>query len=274
MCKFVQIYFIGKGDIVNYIKKVGLIFLTGSFLVLSFGCGINIRDINKTANVSKNEKMVSDTTKLDTSINVGNISVSYGDNSQIIVDGNLSISGNTNNNLADILKSTDIHLVQENKTIYITVVNKNNQENIWDWLKDNKIDDTLSASLKITIPQNINNFSVVTNVGNINLENPTGLINVSSNTGNIIVDNPNLCGASDLQTNVGNVNCSFEKSQNKSGSLNITTNVGGIIISTKNNVKATKQNQGDNFVGSTSQITITDGFVINAETDVGKISIS
>lgn len=254
-------------------KKIAAAFFMIALAFTISGCIIRVPGIYKSSNADKNIKMNTDASTLNSTIQIGNTNVNYGEGKAIQVNADLKLISSKNIDFDSILKLADIHLYQKDKTIYVTVVNKNNNEDIWEWLKKSNIDADLTSNINITIPRSINEFMINSKVGNTNLNNPTGLINVQDITGNIELQNPKFSGESNLHTNVGNISCTFNSKQSEKNSLQAITNVGNITIKAENGIFAKAQNGGKNFINSSSQITITDNFTIKAKTNVGNILI-
>lgn len=245
--------------------------------VLLSGCAIQrgfvFSDKTQTRSLSKNETVNAAVTALNASTDVGNVTVSYGGGDKITVDATFKLSGGKQQDLGEILDAADVRLDQSDNTMNITVINKNTNEDFWKWVKSKNVN-SLSASLKISIPKNISNFTITSDVGNVDLESPAGVVDVRTDTGNITVNNPSFSGKNSLQSDVGNISCLFNKAQNSDSSLSVVTDVGNVKVSTVAGVKAAGEEGSDHFTGSTSQVTVDHGFTIDVTTQVGRVTVS
>lgn len=107
--------------------------------------------------------------------------------------------------------------------------------------------ENISTHLKITLPQNIENITVSSNVGDIHIRNIDGKFEITNNVGEIIVENSK--GIYKLTNNVGDLNVDINAANKKS---TFTTNTGDISLSirditTADSIKATT-NVGDIIV--------------------------
>lgn len=255
------------------IKRVSVFSFAAILIFLFCSCGLNINKVEKSSSIDKTISAADGAVSLNTSNQVGNIDVAYGEGKTANVSAAVKLASSQNISFDDILKNIDINLYEKGNTIYVAAVYKPTNENIWSWIKKASANTDLSINLTITVPESINNFSVNSKVGNISISNPKGLLNLQTDVGNIDVQNPSLIGLSTLKTDVGNINCTFDNKQSASGSMKADTDTGNIRVKTGGGVHAEKQYTDKKVVGSSSAITVDDNFVISAKTDVGNISV-
>lgn len=235
-------------------KKLGNVILILTIIITLSGCtSINEVDQEKVKEVSekitealidtvgneKVERLESHTINAD-KINTLNIKSSVGsinivshDSNEAIINLTITSQGKSKENSTQLV---------ENFTY--SIEEKFNSLNIDTTYNDKILEgDNVAANLDISLPKNIDKFIISLNVGDIKVENVDGKFEVVNNVGEISISNSQ--GSYNLKTNVGDIILSSILGDKKS---EITTNTGDINASF-NNIENTSHIKATTDVG-------------------------
>jgi len=169
---------------------------------------------------------------------VGNIHVETHDSNAVLIETTIKAKSNTKERAEELIENFNYSVEGKGKTISIdTTGYEAKLEN-----------DQISVDISIKIPSTIDNISITSNVGNINIDDINGEINALSNVGDIIIKNSN--GLYDVKTDVGDI---IIENSVFIGKSNFYLNVGKINL---------------------TAIEISNAKSISVETKVGDIKIS
>lgn len=215
-------------------------------------------------------------TKLDIDIEVGKIEIEYGDTKNVDIDIKYTSNGISEEKVSAALESAKITAEVKDKTVYIK-----SSEKDFDTRFVN-----VTADLDITLPSEFSDFTIVSNVGDIDLDKLNGSFDITANVGNIELDslvgdfkvkadvgnidcdNLTIKDDSEIEANVGNIDVSVESvSECK---VDISANVGDADIDTQG-LNFTEKEQSKDLVGKRKEIVIDDKCTVTLSADVGNV---
>lgn len=212
---------------------------------------------------------------LQTDIDMGNVNVSYGKNDTAAVKVKYTASGYKKDVLDEILQTVGIDYTMEKDTLQVSIVNKNTEKNIWDWLHDKYHYYNLSVELDVTLPETVNEFNIDNSLGNISLNSVKGVFDIKNSLGNIDLNNVAFTGESEIEADLGKIDCSLSKDIKESSEVTMNNSLGDIHIDT-NSLSYTENNDDsdENWGGSASKtILIKKLCEMNLDVDLGKITV-
>jgi len=160
---------------------------------------------------------------------VGDITIKTHESTEAIISLNIIAKSSSKENAQKLIDEFS-YKVDENL----------NSINIDTTFEDDKLLDNsnIQTELTISLPKNINNFTISLNVGDIDIINNEGNFEINNNVGDINIEN--AAGSYDLSTNVGNITLINSIA---SGTSNFNSNTGDLEvsfsdISNSDNIKA------------------------------------
>lgn len=160
---------------------------------------------------------------------VGDITIKTHESTEAIISLNIIAKSSSKENAQKLIDEFS-YKVDENL----------NSINIDTTFEDDKLLDNsnIQTELTISIPKNINNFTISLNVGDIDIINNEGSFEINNNVGDINIEN--AAGSYDLSTNVGNITLINSIA---SGTSTFNSNTGDLEvsfsdISNSDNIKA------------------------------------
>lgn len=220
-----------------------------------------------------------DISALEVNVPVGNLTVSYGSGQDIAVHAVLRANhGSTASGSEELLDLSALNFAQQDMNggpVEVSVLNRKTHTDMWQWIKSNRPNTDFSADLQITVPQSIDSFALVTQVGNITLNEPHGVMTAQTDVGDVDVKSPSFSASSNnnLQTRVGNLTCAFTGAQAATGELSMFTGTGDVRVQTAAGTPLSKTPHKQ-VTGAAETIQFQSGFTITADTRVGDISVT
>lgn len=160
---------------------------------------------------------------------VGDITIKTHESTEAIISLNIIAKSSSKENAQKLIDEFT-YKVDENL----------NSINIDTTFEDDKLLDNsnIQTELTISLPKNINNFTISLNVGDIDIINNEGSFEINNNVGDINIEN--AAGSYDLSTNVGNITLINSIA---SGTSTFNSNTGDLEvsfsdISNSDNIKA------------------------------------
>lgn len=213
-------------------------------------------------------------TKLDVNIDVGKISIEYGDTKNVDVDVKFTSKGVNEDKVSAAIENAKIITEVKNKTVYIKSVEKDFDTRFVN----------LTADLEITLPSEFSDFNIesdvgdvhlnklkgsfdiTADVGDINLESLVGSFSIIADVGDIECDDLSITDDSSIKANVGDIDISLESVSECE--FEITADVGDIDIDTQG-LDFTEKDKSEDFVGKKKEIVIDDKCTVTLKADVG-----
>ena len=231
----------------------------------------------------------------EVAINMGQVTIQSGDDEEVNIDVDYEVKGEDKETLADILDAVSIKYEEKKDDLIISVVNKDTNENIWDWIRDtygnrNGVAPNLNVYLEITLPKQFNVFDIQNAMGEIDLENLTGSFHIdnamgqtnlrsvkgefqiNNAMGKVAIKNVEFEGESEIIVNMGDLECSLSKTLEKSSDVKLEADMGNITINT-NGLSYTSKESGDNFMGESKTILVQKLCSISTEVAMGNVSV-
>ncbi|MDF2950139.1 MAG: hypothetical protein K0R07_2188, partial [Sedimentibacter sp.] len=160
---------------------------------------------------------------------VGDITIKTHESTEAIIGLNIIAKSSSKENAQKLIDEFSFKVDENLNSIDIDTTFED------DKLLDNS---NIQTELTISLPKNINNFTISLNVGDIDIINNEGNFEINNNVGDINVEN--AAGSYDLSTNVGNITLINSIA---SGTSNFNSNTGDLEvsfsdISNSDNIKA------------------------------------
>lgn len=214
-----------------------------------------------------------DVSRVVIDVEVGNINVSYNTGSVAIINVDYYASTLKEKDLNTILAQTFLSVSVKDGAIYVGIKERDSNTSIWSWLDENISKYNLSADVEISLPREISNFDVKSDVGNISMNSLKGSFTVKSDTGNIEANDINFIGISKIELDTGDIDLSLSSNIIDYFDAEIYTDTGNIYVSLNGlpYVK-TSSEQGD-FSSSYKSIIVNEKCKISAATDTGEVSV-
>ncbi len=212
--------------------------------------------------------------EIEVSIDVGNVNVSHSTDDTFKISVTYNASAKSEKDLEDIMNSVELSTVQEDNHIGISIVKKDSDENVWDWLDKNMENNyNLSADINIAVPKTVSEYTINNDTGNISLENLEGIFCAVTDTGNVYAREIVFQDKSTLQTDTGNIELKLdEKSVVNKSDVTISTDTGNIVIALNDSRFEELEREGDG-VSMKRVIEVESKCKIHATTDTGSITI-
>jgi len=172
-------------------------------------------------------------TELNIKGEVGDIRVITHDLNEIIVDANIKAKANSKERAEEMVNSFVYTVESKWGKVNIDTTGYNEKTN----------NEQIIVDLVIRIPQTLEKTIIITNVGDINLEDIYGTINCVANVGDINIKNSST--SNDIKTDVGDVNM---QNVSLSGESSFYSNVGDIVIAS-NDISTAKSLSIETQVG-------------------------
>ncbi|MBR6581471.1 MAG: DUF4097 family beta strand repeat protein [Ruminococcus sp.] len=214
--------------------------------------------------------------KLDIDIKVGQIDIRYGDTKNVEVIGSYTSKGASADKVSAALENVRLESKIKGDTLYITM-----SERDFDTRFVN-----VTTDLDITLPSEFSDYTIKTDVGDINLENLKGSFDITADVGNVSLES--LVGDFSISANVGNIECENISVKDDSKitadvgdidvsvesvaecELEITADVGDIDVDTLG-LDFTEKEQSEDFVGKKKEIVIENKCTVKLSADVGNV---
>jgi hypothetical protein len=160
---------------------------------------------------------------------VGDINIKTHESTEAIIGLNIIAKSSSKENAQKLIDEFSFKVDENLNSIDIDTTFED------DKLLDNS---NIQTELTISLPKNINNFTISLNVGDIDIINNEGNFEINNNVGDINIEN--AAGSYDLSTNVGNITLINSIA---SGTSNFNSNTGDLEvsfsdISNSDNIKA------------------------------------
>lgn len=218
-----------------------------------------------------------DISALEVNVPVGNLTVSYGSGQDIAVHAVLRANhGSTASGSEELLDLSALNFAQQDMNggpVEVSVLNRKTHTDMWQWIKSNRPNTDFSADLQITVPQSIDSFALVTQVGNITLNEPHGNVQAQADVGNVDVERPSFSSVNSLKARVGNITCALAGVQADTGVLNISTNVGDIHVQAAGDLDHPPTTR-KTAAGATAFGTLRSGLTFTAVANVGNVAVT
>ncbi|MDF2543653.1 MAG: putative rane protein, partial [Herbinix sp.] len=184
-------------------------------------------------------------------------------------------TGEEEEQLDAILDQVDIETTVEDNQLQILFVKKDSDQNIWRWMKNEYKDSNynLSVNLDITIPKTIKEFDLTTNLGDLSLNQVEGAIDAYTALGSITAKNVLFTGDSKLETSLGDINCSFDRSTKDKSELKLKTDLGNVKIDTNGLSVDYTEEKTEAMLTDSTELLIGGVSKLKADTALGKISV-
>lgn len=216
--------------------------------------------------------------EVDIAINMGKIVIRSGEDDQVKIDVRYEARGEDEETLTEILDTVTIVCEDKKGSLKIAAVNKETNEDIWNWIrdryhKDYRIDPTLEVSLAITLPKSISEFHIDNAMGEIQLSSVSGEFYINNDMGQVKLENVQFAGESDITVAMGDLRCELAEELEESAEVNLEVDMGNISIDTNGFSYITDEKDDDNFMGASSTVTIQELCKIRTEVAMGKVSV-
>lgn len=213
-------------------------------------------------------------TKLDVNIDVGKISIEYGDTKNVDVDVKFTSKGVNEDKVSAAIENAKIITEVKNKTVYIKSVEKDFDTRFVNLTTDLNItlpsefsDFTIDSDVgDINLDKLKGSFDITADVGDINLESLVGSFSIIADVGDIECDDLSITDDSSIKANVGDIDISLESVSECE--FEITADVGDIDIDTQG-LDFTEKDKSEDFVGKKKEIVIDDKCTVTLKADVG-----
>lgn len=230
-------------------------------------CSININGVsadlgfNYTDNSSENVQIETDgISKIDVNVDVGECMIKYGESKTADIKGNYTVHGSNEKKVSAALESIKLTHEIKGDTLYIKVKTPNGSNNFINYTTD----------LEILLPTSFSDFTVSSDVGNIELDGLSGCFDISADVGDIDADNITLTGDSKIDADVGNIDVSLVEVAKCE--LKIAADVGDIDLDT-NGLDYTETDSSKDYVGKEVEAVINDKCSAELKADVGNVKI-
>ncbi len=216
-----------------------------------------------------------DATKLDASVDVGDITVSVANVEQPSIHASFHVSAKKQDMAEEIIENADIYYTISKDTLKVRVVKKGTDTDYFSYLKSHY--DSFSsicnfnADIDIKLPESFGNFELSTYVGDITMNDLNGFMNVATDVGDLDGENLMLADGSNFSTDVGDIEVSLGAPTEK-GSAKFTSSVGDIDVDV-NGQKNEVKKSGSNVVGKNMTVIVGEDYEIEACTDVGSVRV-
>lgn len=218
-------------------------------------------------------------TKLDININVGKVSVEYGDTKNVDVDVKFTSNGVNEDKVSAAIENAKIITEVKNKTVYIKSAEKDFDTRFVN----------LTADLEITLPSEFSDFNIESDVGDIHLNKLKGSFDVTADVGNVKLDslvgdfkvdadvgnidcnNLTINGNSEINADVGNIDISLESVDECD--LQLVADVGDIDVDTQG-LDFEEKSESKDYVGKKQVVVIDDKCNVTLKADVGSVKVN
>lgn len=218
-------------------------------------------------------------TKLDVNIDVGKISVEYGDTKNVDVDVKFTSNGVNEDKVSATIESAKIITDVKNNTVYIKSAEKDFDTRFVN----------LTADLEITLPSEFSDFNiesdvgdvhlnklkgsfdVTADVGDINLKSLVGDFSITADVGNIECDDLSITDDSGIKADVGNIDISLESVDECN--LQLIADVGDIDVDTQG-LDYEEKSESKDYVGKKQVVVIDDKCNVTLKADVGTVKVT
>jgi hypothetical protein len=163
---------------------------------------------------------------------VGNIEVTSNSTNEITMHATISFPDKPSREekYQEILNNAEVSVVAQGDQLKIITHPKgNNKLSMWKWAEDEYGFSDFSIDYAVELPDSINQYEIVSNVGDIKLVNLKGTYDVKSDVGNLTIEGAHIHGKSSIRSDVGSVELGMDQMESGSN-LNVETEVGSIRV--------------------------------------------
>lgn len=148
---------------------------------------------------------ISDASKLSVFINVGNFKAKFIDDTYGKIIASINASANNKQDINLIMDNLCIVSKLENEEFIIKIADKNDGQDMWEWL-DSKIDGyNLSVDIDLEIPKNFNEMNILCDTGNITILGAKSKIIAQTDVGSIFLDQIEFVDTSRVLADTGSI---------------------------------------------------------------------
>jgi hypothetical protein len=163
---------------------------------------------------------------------VGNIGVTSNSTNEISVNATISFPDKPSREAKylEILNNAEVSFVAQGDELEIITHPKGNDKlSMWKWAEDEYGFSDFSIDYAVELPDSINQYEIVSNVGEIKLVNLKGSYDVKSDVGTITIEGAQIQGKSTIRSEVGSIELGMDQMESDSN-LNVETEVGSIRV--------------------------------------------
>lgn len=172
------------------------------------------------------EREIGSETVLQVDHKVGNITVVAGTGNKASVKTTIwFLNEKSYRNIVDEAETT---LVAKNGKLQIVTNPKGNpNDNLWDWAQSKYGYSEFMIDYEVQVPASLTDFEIENDVGQITMNNLSGMYQVDNSVGEIVVNGAQIKGKSSIKSEAGSVQLSISGIE-KDSSLKVKTDVGSI----------------------------------------------
>lgn len=247
-------------------------------LLLMVGCdkkmlGISIhnKNITKEGIIEQGMNEYEEVNKIDVEVEIGDIKISYGTD-DFTIKAEYHLQSKSNEDMTEIIDQIEIYSAVEEDTLMIYIVKKEDQSNIWRWIKDQYKDMDFYINLDILIPKKMEIFHLYSHLGDIILKDVNGEINAKTGLGDILMEEVECYNNCVIQSDMGNIDYKLASHINQSSNVNLYTSMGDIEIDASQQEYKIIASE-EEMMGRKETIIIDGLSTITAETSMGNLTL-
>lgn len=229
-------------------------------------CSININGIgadlnfNYTDNNSESVQIETDgISKIDVNVDVGECAIKYGESKTADIKGKYTVHGSNEKKVSAALENIKLTYEVKGDTLYVKVQTPGSKKFL-----------NYTTDLEILLPTSFSDFTISSDVGNIELDGLSGSFDISADVGDIDADNITLTGDSKIEADVGSIDVSL--ADVAKCELKVMADVGDIDLDT-NGLDYTETDKSKDYIGKEVEAVINDKCSAKLKADVGNVKI-
>ncbi|MBO5164502.1 MAG: DUF4097 family beta strand repeat protein [Ruminococcus sp.] len=200
-------------------------------------------------------------TGLDVDVSVGKLKISYGDSEKVRIAGSYTCRGINEKKTDAALEKVKIQYNTSGQTLNITMAGEDFNSKFVN----------LSTDLDITLPKSFADFSVSSDVGDIEIVGLSGGFDISADVGQINCRDISLTGDSKISADVGDIDVTLVETAECE--LEISADVGDIDLDTQG-LDFTVTDKSEDYVSKKKDVLIADKCKAELSADVGDVKIN